>query len=111
MRGWRRGRFDLDFQTLKVGAAPAALLSPFLGSKIRSSPSCEFFSPARRSAPILVVLVRTGTGHTGAALRQRKMRRLIREEADGPKRSGRVTTRRGGYDGNRVPPDSLEPGT
>ena len=89
---------DLHNQNLKVRAAPAALLSPFPHSRIRSSQSREFFSPTRRSAPIRMVLVRTGTRRTGAALRQRKMRCLIREESDSSKRSGRLTTRLGGHD-------------
>jgi hypothetical protein len=95
-------------QNLQVRAAPAAPLSPFLRSRIRSSQSREFFSPARRSAPIRIVLVRTGTRGTGAALLQRKMRCFIGEEPDSPKRSGCLTTRLGAHDGDRVPLHSVE---
>ena len=101
-------RPDPHNQNLKVCAAAAALLSPFLRDSIRSSKSREFFSPTRWPAAILVVLVRTGTGRTGTTLTQRKMRCFIGEEAHAFKRSGRVTTRRGGHDGNRVPADSVE---
>jgi hypothetical protein len=87
----------------EIGAAPAALLSPFLRSRIRSSQSREFFSPARRRAPICIVLVRAGTRRTGAALRQRKTWCFIREEPDCPKRWGRLTTRIGGHDGDSMP--------
>jgi hypothetical protein len=96
-------------QNLKIRAAPAALLSPFLRSRVWSSQSREFFRPTRRSAPIRIVLVRTGTSGTGAALRQRKMRCFIGEEPDSPKRSGCMTTRLGGHDGDRVPARSVEP--
>jgi hypothetical protein len=93
---------------LPVCAAPVPLLSPFLRCRFRSAKSREFFGPTRWPTPILVVLVRTRTGHTGAALRQRKMRCFIGEEPDSPKRSGRVTTGRSGHDGDCVPPDSVE---
>src|SRR6202012_2806153 len=73
---------------LKVRAAPAALLSSFLCSRIWSSQSREFFRSTRRCAPIGIVFVGARTRVTDAAARQRKMRCFIREEADSANRPG-----------------------
>jgi len=87
----------------EIRAATASLLAALVGPWIGTPKSGDFLEAAGLPAPIIVVLEHTGARAARAAARQRQARRLLREKADRPQRTGCVTTGFGGHDGDSVP--------